>query len=59
MTGLGFAGARITTPDVNVSAMTDEKGDYEIGLPDLRVPLYVDAPGYFPTSGSRLKGVQK
>lgn len=44
MTGLGFAGARITTPDVNVSAMTDEKGDYEIGLPDLRVPLYVDAP---------------
>ena len=26
--------------------MTDENGDYEIGLPDLRVPLYVDAPGY-------------
>ena len=46
VTGLGFAGARITTPDVNVSAMTDENGDYEIGLPDLRVPLYVDAPGY-------------
>ena len=46
VTGQGFAGARITTPNVNVSAMTDEKGEYEIGLPDLRVPLYVDAPGY-------------
>ena len=37
VTGQGFAGARITTPNVNVSAMTDEKGEYEIGLPDLRV----------------------
>ena len=46
VTGKGFAGARITTPDVQVSAMTDENGEYEIGLPDLRVPLHVDAPGY-------------
>ena len=46
VTGKGFAGARVTTPEVSVSAMTDENGEYEIGLPDLRVPLYVDAPGY-------------
>ena len=46
VTGKGFAGARVTTPEVSVSAMTDENGEFEIGLPDLRVPLYVDAPGY-------------
>lgn len=45
-TGEGFAGARITTPNVSVSAMTDEKGDFEIGLPSLSLPLYVDAPGF-------------
>lgn len=26
--------------------MTDENGNYEIGLPDLSVALYVEAPGY-------------
>ena len=46
MTKKGFAGARVTTPNLNVSAMTDENGNYEIGLPDLSVALYVEAPGY-------------
>lgn len=46
VTGKGFAGARITTPGVNVSAMTEENGEFEIGLPDLGVPLVVEAPGY-------------
>ena len=46
VTKKGFAGARVTTPNLNVSAMTDENGNYEIGLPDLSVALYVEAPGY-------------
>ncbi len=46
VTGKGFAGARIQTPNVNVSAMSDENGDFEIGLPDLNVSLYVEAPGF-------------
>ena len=45
-TGKGFAGAQITTPDVKVSAMTDEEGNFEIGLPSLKVSLVVNAPGY-------------
>lgn len=46
VTKKGFAGARVTTPNLNVSAMTDENGNYEIGVPDLSVALYVEAPGY-------------
>lgn len=45
-TGKGFAGAQITTPGVNVSAMTDEEGFFEMGLPSLKVSLMVTAPGY-------------
>lgn len=45
-TGAGFAGAQITSPNLKVSAMTDENGDYSIGLPSLDVPLYVTAPGF-------------
>lgn len=45
-TGIGFAGAQITTSDVKVSAMTDEEGNFEIGLPSLKVSLLVTAPGY-------------
>ena len=43
VTKKGFAGARVTTPNLNVSAMTDENGNYEIGVPDLSVALYVEA----------------
>ena len=46
VTKKGFVGARVTTPNLNVSAMTDENGNYEIGVPDLSVALYVEAPGY-------------
>lgn len=46
VTKKGFAGARVTTPNLNVSAMTDESGNYEIEVPDLSVALYVEAPGY-------------
>lgn len=45
-TGTGFAGAQITSPNLKVSAITDEQGEYIIGLPDLNVPLYVTAPGF-------------
>ncbi len=44
-TGAGFAGVRISSPNLKVSAMTDEDGRYEISLPDLNVPLVVEAPG--------------
>lgn len=43
-TGLGMAGVRITSPDIQVAAMTDEQGDYEITLPSLDVPLILEAP---------------
>ena len=46
VTKKGFAGVRVTTPNLNVSAMTDENGNYEIGVPDFSVALYVEAPGY-------------
>lgn len=45
-TGKGFAGAQLTTPGVKVSAMTDEEGNFEIGLPSTKVLLIVTAPGY-------------
>ncbi len=45
-TGSGFAGAQLSSPNLKVSAMTDEQGYFEIGLPDLNVNLYVDAPGF-------------
>ncbi|MCD8237655.1 MAG: SusC/RagA family TonB-linked outer membrane protein [Prevotellaceae bacterium] len=44
-TGTAFAGVRISSPNLKVSAMTDEEGRYEISLPDLNVPLVVEAPG--------------
>ncbi len=46
MTGKGFAGVSLTSPNLDVSAMTDEEGNYEIGLPSLKVSLAVTAPGY-------------
>lgn len=45
-TGAGFAGAQIQSPNLKVSAMTDENGDFVIGLPSLDVPLFVTAPGF-------------
>ena len=53
VTGLGFAGARITTPDVNVSAMTDENGDYETRIARFAGTALCRCAGIFPTSGSR------
>ncbi|MBQ8051881.1 MAG: SusC/RagA family TonB-linked outer membrane protein [Bacteroidaceae bacterium] len=44
-TGEGFAGVGLTSPNLKVSAMTDDDGSYEIKLPSLDVPLIVTAPG--------------
>lgn len=44
-TGEGFAGVGLTSPNLKVSAMTDDDGTYEIQLPSLDVPLIVTAPG--------------
>ncbi len=47
-TGAGFAGVGITSPNLKVSAMTDDEGVFEIQLPSLDVPLIVTAPGCEP-----------
>lgn len=44
-TGQGFAGVRLSSPHLKVSAMTDESGAYSIQLPSADVPLVVEAPG--------------
>ena len=44
-TAKGFAGVSITSPNLKVSAMTDDEGVFEIQLPSLDVPLLVSAPG--------------
>ncbi len=44
-TGEGFAGVGLTSPNLKVSAMTDDDGTYEIKLPSLDIPLIVTAPG--------------
>lgn len=46
----GFAGAHITSPNLKISAMTDEKGDFSLALPSLMVILDVEAPGCEPMS---------
>lgn len=47
-TGEGFAGVGISSPELKVSAMTDDEGAYEIKLPSLDVSLIVTAPGCEP-----------
>lgn len=44
-TGEGLAGVGLTSPNLNVSAMTEDDGTYQIQLPSLDVPLIVTAPG--------------
>lgn len=41
----GLAGVRVTTPNLQVAAMTNAKGEYEIILPSLNLPLIVETPG--------------
>lgn len=43
-TGQGMAGVRITSPDIQVAAMTNEHGDFEICVPSLDAPLILEAP---------------
>ena len=45
-TGRAMAGVRITSPHVQVAAMTDTAGRYEIILPSLDLPLVAEAPDY-------------
>ena len=42
--GAGIAGVRLTTPGLQVAAMTGESGEYSIVLPSLDLPLIVETP---------------
>lgn len=45
-TGGKLAGARITVVDGRATAMTGDEGTFRLSLPDKRVTLRVEAPGY-------------
>ena len=45
-TGQGFAGVRVSAVNTRITAMSDEKGEFRIDLPDGRVTLSVEAPGF-------------
>ncbi|GHT06833.1 hypothetical protein FACS189423_11720 [Bacteroidia bacterium] len=42
----GFAGVRISVLNTKLTTMSDEKGAFEITVPDFEVTFSVDAPGY-------------
>lgn len=42
--GIGYAGVRVTSPNLRVAAMTNDNGEYEIALPSLDVPLQLELP---------------
>ncbi|KAA6303303.1 MAG: TonB-dependent receptor SusC [Candidatus Ordinivivax streblomastigis] len=45
-TGIPLAGAQLWTLDKQISAMTDEKGEYQMYLPSLNGVLSIMMPGY-------------
>ncbi len=47
-TGQGFAGVRVSAVNTRITVMTDETGAFQITLPDGRVTLSVEAPGFHP-----------
>ena len=45
-TGVALAGARITVLGASTTAMTGEEGRFKLSVPDGKVTLRVEAPGY-------------